>query len=201
MPAKTNRAGPTRRRALEGYLLTIPPYGKRRPGQSAQFLSALGLRYARKIEISENPRLIGLVPRDTAPQIPLLYLFRPIHAGRRLRRERFGRRGFSDCRVPERAVTAAIPTTPPASEKVTLREDHQAVIEIKVVGFQHAGLVSVNRGRRATKRAYGAHARSRFSVDDSASQSRRLCSRLRTATRRYEPFSIPSYVEQSRATI
>lgn len=27
--------------------------------------------YARKIEIADDPRLVGLVPRDTAPQVPM----------------------------------------------------------------------------------------------------------------------------------
>ena len=98
-------------------------------------------------------------------------------------------------------MAAAVPTTPTASEMVTLREDHQAVIEIKVLGLQHAVLLAVNRGRPATKRAYSSQARPPFSIDDSAPQSRRLSAGLRTATRMYEPFAMPSYVEQSRATI
>jgi hypothetical protein len=63
-------------------------------------------------------------------------------------------------------MAAAIPTTPPAFEMVTLREDHQAVIEIKVVG-QHVALPLANRGRPATRRRHDPDIGSKTSRSDS----------------------------------
>jgi hypothetical protein len=68
------------------------------------------------------------------------------------------RRPFRDGRVTEGTMAAAIPTARAAFSMVVLGEDHTAVVEIKVVLFEHA-LLWVSHGRSATNRVYPAHAR------------------------------------------
>ncbi len=122
------------------------------------------------------------------------------------------RRDWDGC-VAEGAMPAGVSATPAAFEMVALGENHQAVIDIEILGVQHAPLPRVpehafRRGRvvqngapPASVRTHCGHVPPRPRADESARTRRRLSGRSRTPTRTYPPSASPSYDEQSRTTM
>jgi hypothetical protein len=122
------------------------------------------------------------------------------------------RRDWDGC-VTEGAMPAGVSATPAAFEMVALGENHQAVIDIEILGVQHAPLPRVpehafRRGRvvrngapLASVRTHCGHVPPRPRADESARTRRRLSGRSRTPMRMYPPFASASYDEQSRTTM